>query len=220
VPLVGGFMIQWVVYLTFLFLAGAVMEMYRERIPISDGLGVVAGIVFLGTLLTGGFFVFGFPAFAYLLVWLSLRLPKRLHWVGRRNDYSYGIYIYGFVGQQTLASFGMNRWGFLPFVAMSFAVAWIAAFLSWHLVEKRMLALKEWTPNVSLLRLLSLTRHRRPVGESAAPEPAAAEASTGSEKAAVAADQSDAPAASGPNGGHTHRGQRTVASPAVDAGTP
>ncbi|HEX6501018.1 MAG TPA: acyltransferase [Micromonosporaceae bacterium] len=144
--LMGGLSWQWLNYLGFLFLCGAVMDLYRERIPIHDGLGIASAIVFVGTLLTGGLFVLGLPAFAYLLIWLSIRMPRRLHWVGRKNDYSYGIYIYGFVGQQVYASLGYNRWGYVPFAAISLVTAFAAAYLSWHLVERHALALKGWTP--------------------------------------------------------------------------
>jgi peptidoglycan/LPS O-acetylase OafA/YrhL len=148
VPLLGGLDFQWIFYLGFLFLLGGIMDLYREQIPIHDGLGVASGIVFVGTLVTGGFFVLGFPAFAYLLVWLSVRMPRQLHWVGRKNDYSYGIYIYGFVGQQLFASLGLNRSGYVPFAVLSVAASFVAAYLSWHLVEKHALSLKGWMPRL------------------------------------------------------------------------
>ena len=75
-----------------------------------------------------------------------MRTPRRLRWIGRRNDYSYGVYIYGFIGQQVFASLGWSRWGYLPYIAMSLAAAFAAAALSWHLVERRALAWKDWTP--------------------------------------------------------------------------
>jgi peptidoglycan/LPS O-acetylase OafA/YrhL len=168
-PLLGGLDFRWIVYLGFLFLLGGVLDLYRERIPINDALGVVSAVVFVGTLLTGGFFVLGFPAYAYLLVWLSIRMPRRLHWVGRKNDYSYGIYIYGFVGQQVFASLGLNRWGYLPFAAISLVAAFAAAWLSWHLVERHALSLKGWT----LPRLRRKRPIEEPTGEAGAEESSA-----------------------------------------------
>ncbi|WBB69021.1 acyltransferase [Micromonospora sp. WMMD812] len=145
-PLVGGMSMFWIVYLGFLFAFGATLDLYRERVPINDALGVGSAVALGLSLLFGGFFVIGLPAFAYLLIWLSVRMPRRLHWVGRKNDYSYGIYIYGFVFQQVMASLGWSRWGYVPFVAMSIAAAWAAAFVSWKLVERPALRLKDWTP--------------------------------------------------------------------------
>jgi peptidoglycan/LPS O-acetylase OafA/YrhL len=75
-----------------------------------------------------------------------VRTPKKLHWVGRKNDYSYGLYIYGFVVEQTLALLGYARWGRIEYTLASIAITWVLAFLSWHLVEKQAMRLKSWTP--------------------------------------------------------------------------
>lgn len=146
VPLLGAISLHWLMYLTLLFLSGAALELYRDRIVIHDGLGFGCLTALIGSLLLGGFFVIGFPALVYVLVWAAVRIPRRLRWIGRRNDYSYGIYIYGFIGQQVFASVGWSRWGYWPYTAMSLAAAFAAAALSWHLVEKHALALKQWTP--------------------------------------------------------------------------
>ncbi|GAA0713499.1 acyltransferase [Dactylosporangium roseum] len=145
-PLVGEVFPHWLIYLGFLFLAGATLELYRERIPVHDVLGAASAVLLVVSLLAGGFFVVGLPALVYLLVWAGVRLPRVFHGIGRRNDYSYGIYIYGFVGQQVFAGFGLNRWGYLPFTALSLVAAVAAGMLSWHLVEKRAMRHKDWTP--------------------------------------------------------------------------
>jgi len=162
-PLLGVVDLHWVTYLGFLFFAAAALELYRERIPVHDGLGVAALVLSLGSLLFGGWFVIGYPAFIYLMVWAACRLPRWTHWVGRKNDYSYGIYIYGLLGQQVLASFGWTRWGYWPYLGMSMAAAWTAAFLSWHLVEKHFLRLKNWTPRRPARWARALRRRYIPV---------------------------------------------------------
>lgn len=144
--------LHWVTYLGFLFLAAASFEMYRERIPIHDGLGLAALALSLGSLLLGGWFVIGYPAFVYLVIWAACRLPRWTHRVGQKNDYSYGVYIYGLLGQQTLATFEWNRWGYWPYLAMSVTAAYTAGFVSWHLVEKHFLKLKNWTPRLPARR--------------------------------------------------------------------
>jgi peptidoglycan/LPS O-acetylase OafA/YrhL len=147
-PLIGGVGLHWLIYLGMMFLIGAAIDLYREWIPIHDGLALLAALVLAGSLVIGGFFVAGLPAFAYLLVWLSIRMPARLHRIGRKNDYSYGIYIYGFLAQQILASFNLGRLGFLPFTTLAILAAFAAAFASWHGVEKHALRLKGWTPRL------------------------------------------------------------------------
>ncbi|WP_158603426.1 acyltransferase family protein [Micromonospora radicis] len=171
-PLLGNVGYHWLLYLGFLFALGASFDLYRERVPVNDLLGLGSAALLAGSLLVGGFAVLGLPAFAYLLIWMSVRMPRRLHAVGRRNDYSYGIYIYGFVGQQVMASLGWSRWGFVPFVLLSVAVAGAAAVLSWKLVEQPALRLKDWTPSPVVRLSRRWARPRPPAG--VAPRPAVA----------------------------------------------
>lgn len=139
----GRFDPDVVLYLSFAFALGTLIELYRERIPVSDVLGVASALVLLGSLRFGYLFVVGLPAFAYLLLWLAIRLPAPFRRIGARHDYSYGIYIYGFVVQQSLVALGLARWGFWPYLAMSLAGASAAAMLSWHLVERPAMRLKD-----------------------------------------------------------------------------
>ncbi|MCZ4099893.1 MULTISPECIES: acyltransferase family protein [Streptomyces] len=143
VPLMGVLDVDWVVYLGFAFALGALIELYKERVPVSDPLGVVCGLVLLLTLRYGGFFAFGVPAFAYLLLWLAIRLPKPFQRIGRKHDYSYGIYIYGFVVEQALAALGGARWGFGAYLGLALGGTLIVAMLSWHLVERPAMRLKD-----------------------------------------------------------------------------
>ncbi|MDG6108751.1 acyltransferase [Dactylosporangium aurantiacum] len=145
-PLLGAVYPQWMVYLGFLFLAGALVELYADRLPLRGWAGAVAVVLLATSLLAGGFFVVGFPALVYALVWAGARMPRRLRRIGRRSDYSYGIYIYGFVIQQVFAGYGWNRWGFWPYTALSLPATVTAAALSWHLVERHALRGKDWTP--------------------------------------------------------------------------
>ncbi|MFC8224345.1 acyltransferase family protein [Streptomyces sp. NPDC057287] len=139
----GRFDPDVVLYLGFAFALGAAIELYRERVPVSDVLGVASGLVLLGSLRFGYFFVAGLPAFAYLLLWLAIRLPAPFRRIGARHDYSYGMYIYGFVVQQSLVAVGFARWGFWPYLAMSLVGALTVAVLSWHLVERPSMRLKD-----------------------------------------------------------------------------
>ncbi|KJY45619.1 acyltransferase [Streptomyces sp. NRRL S-444] len=143
VPIVGGFVVNWVFYLGFAFVLGALIEVYKERIPVSDPLGVLAGLTLLAALHYGWFYVVGVPAFAYLLLWLAIRLPKPFRRVGSKHDYSYGIYIYGFVVEQAVAALGGARWGFGVYLALAAGGTLIAAVLSWHLVERPAMRLKD-----------------------------------------------------------------------------
>ena len=132
--------------LGFVFLLGAVIAVFSSSFSISRLIALAcAGIVVL-TFLFGLFNLVGVPAFAYLTLFLGARLPAQLHRIGQRNDYSYGIYIYGFLIQQSLSLFGINRWGYVPYLGIALALSFGCAWLSWHFIEKRCMRLKNWGP--------------------------------------------------------------------------
>ena len=134
------------VSLPLIFLYGACLALYAKRVPLDWRLAALAAIVAVLTLWKGGLTVLGYPAIAYLVMWLAAALPQRFHWIGAKNDYSYGIYLYGFLIEQFLAFLGVYRWGYIPFTLASLAVSAGFAWLSWHGIEKRSLALKDLGP--------------------------------------------------------------------------
>lgn len=160
-PLLGAFAADWTLMLGFLFLLGAAARLYAHRIPVTRELGVLAGVALVGSLWLGGFFAVGVPAFAYLVLFAAVALPKRLSGISRRHDYTYGIYIYGFPVQQMIALLGGARFGMLGYIVLSLLGALVCAVLSWHLVERPALGFKTGSGRA---------RHRR-AGRTASPLP-------------------------------------------------
>jgi peptidoglycan/LPS O-acetylase OafA/YrhL len=132
--------------LTFTFLLGSCLAMYSKRVVVDDRLGVFCGVVSVYTLFQGGFHVVGLPAFAYCLLWLAVRLPAWAKRIGSKNDYSYGIYLYGFLVQQTLAYLGIIHWGLIAYILIALVVSAGCAWISWHVLERPALSLKDWGP--------------------------------------------------------------------------
>lgn len=88
-------------------------------------------------------FLLLFPLFGgYLVIYLALEKRLPLVPAARWGDLSYGLYIYGWPVEQMVVrlSGGQAPWGRV--FAISLPLAAVCAFLSWHLVEKRALALK------------------------------------------------------------------------------
>ena len=141
-----GFADSFRVTLTLIFLIGSTFGLYSREIPLDDRLGIVSGVVVIVTLAFGGWVLIGFPAFAYFLLWAASRLPQRLQWIGAKNDYSYGVYVYGFLVQQFTAYLGWHQWGYVPWVLAVLLITAGGAWLSWHLVEKRAMMLKDIGP--------------------------------------------------------------------------
>ena len=147
--------------LAFTFMAGATIAVYSKHIPYSLALGILCVIAIVITLWLGGFLMVGPIALAYLVLWAAVALPASWQWIGAKNDYSYGVYIYGFLAQQVLAYFGVHTWGYLPYCLIALAIAFGMAWLSWHLVEKRAMALKDWGPGKGIAHFKNYLRTRR-----------------------------------------------------------
>jgi peptidoglycan/LPS O-acetylase OafA/YrhL len=131
-------------FLAAIFLAGSLLALYADRVPIDWRLGV--GTLVLLPLSSQLHFmpVLGAIAAAYACLWLGVVLPFQR--VGRRNDISYGVYIYAFPVQQLLALSLGHRLPLELSVLLAIACTLPFAAASWFLVEKRALALKHRRP--------------------------------------------------------------------------
>jgi peptidoglycan/LPS O-acetylase OafA/YrhL len=140
-----------------LFFFGALLYLYRDRIPDTGWLAFGSAAVFIGsmwlpfgTAATYAFLptvsaaVLFSPFLAYPMIWLGIHLP--FHRVGARNDYSYGVYVYAWPVQQLLAIWDVPRWGLPTYVVLSVVGTAPFAVASWWLVEKHALKLKRIAP--------------------------------------------------------------------------
>ncbi|MFF3845864.1 acyltransferase family protein [Streptomyces sp. NPDC002328] len=142
-PLLGAVNPAVMFYLGLAFCFGMLFELYKERVPVSDPLALASFAVLLGSLRYGYFYIVGLPSFAYVLLWLAIRLPGAFRRIGARHDYSYGIYIYGFLVQQALAVAGYTRFGLTAYFLLTMTFTLPLAVASWHFVERPALRLKD-----------------------------------------------------------------------------
>ena len=84
------------------------------------------------------------PLIAYPLLWLGAHLP--LQRVGAKNDYSYGVYIYAYPVTVLLVIWHANSLPQPVFLLVVLGMTVSLAIISWHLIEKRALALKRIEP--------------------------------------------------------------------------
>lgn len=138
------------VTLSYIFLLGSTIAVYSDRVPFDDRLGILSILVFAFTARVGGYATIGLMAGAYLVLYLGARLPRKVQWIGAKNDYSYGVYIYGFLVQQSLAALGVQHWGYLPYALLALLISFVCAWFSWHCIEKHAMALKNWGPGKGL----------------------------------------------------------------------
>ncbi|SBW22308.1 acetyltransferase [Candidatus Protofrankia californiensis] len=152
-----------------MFLAGSVLYLYADRIPLS---GILAAcctvIVTVSVFLSDPHILLNLPL-AYLCIWLGIRLP--LHRVGAEHDFSYGLYIYSCPIQQLAAVYKVQQHGIVAYFALCLSVTSLVAVLSWFGIERPALRLKNWAPRQSKIfrtrPRLRLSRPERPLSSGA-----------------------------------------------------
>jgi peptidoglycan/LPS O-acetylase OafA/YrhL len=121
------------------FLAGVAIHLYRDRIPYSSAIGVVAVIVSIVTLqIPNTAYLAALPV-AYLTVWIGLMQPPRIAF----GELSYGVYLFHFPIEQTVAHLfpGIACWWLMTLMALPPSL--LCAWLSWTFVERPILSRKK-----------------------------------------------------------------------------
>ena len=123
------------------FLVGVGCYGFRDRLPMSNTLGVAMlalGLVTVGVVPSGEFLA-PWPL-AFATVWLGTANPRRVALL-RGADYSYGLFLYGYPIQQALIAL-LPGHSPAQNTMMTVALAGGFAALSWTLVEKPALRLR------------------------------------------------------------------------------
>lgn len=129
--------------LTFLFFLGASCYLLKDRIPFKRSAFFALLAVVLLSAPDRRVFFFAFSiALPYLVFYLAYGFGGRIRAFNRCGDYSYGIYIYAFPVEQTTAHL-VPGIPVASLMGISAIVTLVLAILSWHLLEKRALLLKD-----------------------------------------------------------------------------
>ena len=139
--LYGNEVRQLVVCGAYFYVGAAMLLLGAEKILVPAGALVAVVLMmmlqpWIEVLRLAGFFLIPIAALSFALA-PEVRIFKRIC----PGDYSYGIYIYAFPIQQTLAHFYPQMDTGL-YIAAASVLTLVPAVLSWHLIEKKALALK------------------------------------------------------------------------------
>lgn len=137
--------------LTPYFGAGALFYHFRDKIPLNALLSVVLLIIYGLSFYFGKSSIFGYLCLPYIVFWFVFCPKIKLHGVGKWGDFSYGMYIYSYPVQQTIVYYFGHQIGVPKMIFLSFIFTIPLAMLSWFIVEKRALRLKNYL--VSPLKL-------------------------------------------------------------------
>jgi peptidoglycan/LPS O-acetylase OafA/YrhL len=130
--------------LVLCFLFGNVIYLFRDEIP-SSFLLLLAAILVTALVLMFApalSLLFGVISITYITVFLGLQSIPRVP-ILQSGDYSYGIYLYSFPLQQTVAwaSPAFREWYWSLLIGGAASICF--AMVSWHLLEKPALGLRK-----------------------------------------------------------------------------
>lgn len=129
-------------FMVLFFSFGMCFYLYRVEIVMNRWIFTFAFLIGFGFLSCHATLVLSPLSITYATIFLGTRKPYLPEFF-KRNDYSYGIYLYGFpIAQSLSAAFPKLRGARYTYRVVVVVVTAVFAALSWHLVEKRCLGLK------------------------------------------------------------------------------
>jgi peptidoglycan/LPS O-acetylase OafA/YrhL len=143
------------------FLVGMLLYGWRERISITGLTALAFTMVFLVFRDTAGAQPLFYLTFVYGVLWVGTT-PLLRRFVPR-HDYSYGIYLYGFMVQQCVANLAPQL-SHVSSLLVAAPLILVSAALSWHFLER---------PVLTWCRTRLAPQHRRPAMGMAAGDQAA-----------------------------------------------
>lgn len=140
-PIVSGDF-QHVLRMIICFVSGSIFYFYENKLVYSWKYLITIMLLLLTSILTKGFIALFMCTGVYLVFYIAESKKIRLYNFAKYGDFSYGIYIYGFLIQQVIIRiFDGNMSSTLNYM-ISLPITFLCAFLSWHIIEKRALNFK------------------------------------------------------------------------------
>lgn len=122
------------------FVVGSSLWIYRSRIPMSGGLVFILFVLSWAGAGTGSGYIFYCMLVPYATIWCALRFPMLD--ISKIGDISYGVYIYAFPIQQSIAYLFKGVISPTFMTGMTIPVVFVMAYISYHFLEKRALEFK------------------------------------------------------------------------------
>jgi len=125
-----------------MFFVGVAFYLYRDNIYMSLKLFLfIFTILLISIFNKESFFIIYSISLSYLIFYVAYVPSGVIRKFNKFGDYSYGMYIYAFPVQQSIAAMIPNV-SFIAMVSISFFITLLLSFLSWNLIEKKLLKMK------------------------------------------------------------------------------
>ncbi len=131
------------------FMLGTIFFIYSNKIAI-NGKGLLLLTVLTGLMPHAYFICFFYATFSYCVLYFALNTFYMSALFKKIGDMSYGLYIYAFPIQQLLVHYFALENAYILFL-ITVPITGIFAYMSWHLIEKKVLKLKSKKPSFSFL---------------------------------------------------------------------
>ena len=125
-----------------LFFTGSAFYIWRDNIYLSLKIFLLLVILLSISIVEKEVFLIVYSiSIAYLIFYIAYVPAGVIRNFNKVGDYSYGIYIYAYPVQQSIAAL-IPDVSIPMMIALSFFITLILSFLSWHLIEKKALKMK------------------------------------------------------------------------------
>ncbi len=125
------------------FCMGAVYFFYKDKIVLKLKYVLLASLlIIIASYLQLGLSLIEPICLTYIVFFIAFSSRVKLYNFAKYGDFSYGIYIYGFLIQQVLIYLFNGKMNNVLNLLLSVPIAILCGFISWHLIEKRCLELK------------------------------------------------------------------------------
>lgn len=122
------------------YLIGTLLWVFRKNISLSGRMASLSLGIWITLVLTDAPTGTWIPFLGYLIIFLGYADAPQILGYNSLGDYSYGVYIYAFPIQQLAVQFGAMTP--IENIVYSFPITLLLAILSWHMIEKPALRLK------------------------------------------------------------------------------
>lgn len=144
-----------IIRLGFIFNLGSLIYIYRDKVKFNILLVMLPIILFIILLIIRPEMLK--YALILLLPYLIISICIKLKFssFSKYGDFSYGIYIYAFMIQQTLSHYFNHSLTVISFFALSFIITLVIAILSWNFIERPCMLLKNNIKNIRIINIQS-----------------------------------------------------------------